>query len=180
MTAEQREKIDRVRHGRADLFTEIETFNAEMEAFNRLKVNAAWLADNGTPDDARAAKAKVVMHGGCAFVRAQSIIARCKAYAADFHGGDLAAGLADLQTVCDWMAEQGQADERRAPLPTDAAGLADLVRVLACHVAHGTDADAPTYRGYFPPPDVQSAYAAAIEHERLWRAKLSSLSEARK
>ena len=179
MTAEQQEKINRVRMGVADLFTECETFEAGREAYERWKSHAARLADAGSAEDARAAADMARAHGGSLFIRSQSIITRCRAYAGDFHGGDLAAGLADLQAVCDWIAEQGRKAEGRRTSPQSMAELSAFVAVLA-HGMATTRPDLPqTFAGFTDAPDVRAVYDAASLHNRLWLAKLAQSRDAR-
>lgn len=179
MTVEQLAKIARVRMGVADLFTECETFEDERKTYERWKSRAAWLADVGRAEDAKAAADNARTHGGSLFIRSQSILKRFNSYAADFHGGDLAAGLADLQAVCDWLAEQGRKAEGRRASPQSMAELSAFVAVLAHGMATARPDIPPTFEGFTDAPDIRAIYDAASLYNRLWLAKLAQSRDAR-
>lgn len=176
MTDEQAEKVARVRRGVIDLFTAAESFRATKDAYERWKAHAARLTEDGRPDAAKEAARRAKEEGGALFVLSQSILAVCRAYAEDFHHGDLAAGLADLQAVCGWMAERGREAQGRSTGPRTAGEAVEVVRQRMSAARPDTP---PTFDGFTDAPDIRALYDSASLHNRLWLANLASCKAAR-
>ena len=103
-------------------------------------------------------------------VHSEKILRLCKAYADTFARGVLSVGLADLQSLCDWIAEQGREAEKRTPLPATQKELADYLARLTQTAFARTDGE-ESYQGYAVAPKVRRVYCAAYAQWDSWRKR---------
>ena len=99
---------------------------------------------------------------------AEDVIRLCKAYADTVAHGSLTVGLANLQSLCDWIAEQGREAEKQTPLPDTQEKLADYLAKLTQTAFSKTDGE-ESYLGYAVAPKVRLVYCAAYAQWDSWR-----------
>lgn len=110
---------------------------------------------------------------------AESILRLCKAYADTVAHGNLTVGLANLQSLCDWIAEQGREAEKQTPLPDTQQGLADYLARLTQTAFSKTDGE-ESYLGYAVAPKVRLVYCAAYAQWDSLRKRRKREEERRK